>query len=288
MPTIFALGPVEFFGTEIPEQLMGLGGREAIAVHEFPGGTRTIQTFGAFPTPIQWRGVLTGSLALERSIQIDRLRVSGTTTQLTFGPFAWLGIVQSFIPEPRHEWLVPYKVVFQPEQDLSGAQTPPSASSAAEAAWNQQLNSLAALQQGALLPLPGILASPVGVLLIAATLAISTAAGGKVSGIAVASATAVLGAVTGVQLAASPLLLSTDATLSSPAEDVYVAAGVLGTLVTAGATQAKWSFTAINPNLFMLAAQYLGDASRWREIALLSGVSAPIPQGIFTMMIPAP
>ena len=292
MAVLFALGSVEFFGTEVPEQLLGLGGREAIAVHEFPGGTRTIQPFGAFPTPIRWNGILTGSLALERSVQIDRMRVSGQQVPLIYGPFYWLGYVQSFIPEPRHEWLVPYKLVFQPEVDLSGAKTPSTSTATPESAMSAQLNTLSALQQGTgagLWTLPSALSSPVGTLITDTTDGLAAATGGLVSGIAPADATTILSDVSTLQAAAKPLLESTAASTSSPAMDAYVAAGVIGTLVRTAATTAKWTISAVNPNLWMLAAQYLGDATRWQEIAALNGLTSPLQLGTYpNLMIPAP
>lgn len=292
MAVLFALGEVAFFGTEVPEQLLGLGGREAIAVHEFPGGTRTIQPFGAFPTPIRWNGILTGSLALERSVQIDRMRVSGQQVPLIYGPFYWLGYVQSFIPEPRHEWLVPYKLVFQPEVDLSGAKTPASPTATPERAMNAQLNRLSALQQGAavgLLPLPPILSDPIGILVTDATNGLASAVGGLVSGIITTAVNTILSDVSAVVNAAEGLLESAISAVASPAMDAYVAAGVIGTLVSTATTTAKWTISAINPNLWMLAAQYLGDATRWQEIASLNGLTSPLQLGTYpNLMIPSP
>lgn len=292
MAVLFSLGEVAFFGTEVPEQLLGLGGREAIAVHEFPGGTRTIQPFGAFPTPIRWNGILTGTLALPRSVQIDRMRVSGQQVPLIYGPFYWLGYVQSFIPEPRHEWLVPYKLVFQPEVDLSGAQTPPTPTASQETAMNAQLNTLEALQQGTgagLWDLPASLLPLVQTLITDTVAARAAAQGGLVSGISPTNVVTIKGDVKALQLSAQPLLESTNASTSSPALDAYVAAGVIGTLVSTSTTAVKWTISAVNPNLWLLAAQYLGDATRWQEIASLNGLTSPLQLGTYpSLVIPPP
>lgn len=40
-------------------------------------------------------------------------------------------------------------------------------------------------------------------------------------------------------------------------------------------------------NLFAVAAQYLGDATRWNEIAALNGMMDPYFSGIVSLRIPA-
>jgi LysM domain len=39
-------------------------------------------------------------------------------------------------------------------------------------------------------------------------------------------------------------------------------------------------------NLFRIAAQYLGDATRWEEIARLNGLSDPLVTGLLTIRLP--
>ena len=44
--------------------------------------------------------------------------------------------------------------------------------------------------------------------------------------------------------------------------------------------------TVVNPNLFKLAAKHLGDGLKWDRIAKINNLIDPLPQGIFTIIIP--
>jgi hypothetical protein len=46
------------------------------------------------------------------------------------------------------------------------------------------------------------------------------------------------------------------------------------------------SMTLAGADLFRLAAQYLGDAARWEEIAALNGLLDPVVTGVVTLRIP--
>lgn len=86
---------------------------------------------------------------------------------------------------------------------------------------------------------------------------------------------------------AQPLIAGTDATVASPALDTEMraaAAANLMTLPNPGGIQIR----AVNPNLFALAAQYLGNPALWQSIATASGITPPDPQptGSFLIIIP--
>lgn len=46
--------------------------------------------------------------------------------------------------------------------------------------------------------------------------------------------------------------------------------------------------TVAGGNLFILAAQYLGDATQWNRIAQLNGLYDPMVVGVVTLQIPPP
>jgi hypothetical protein len=46
------------------------------------------------------------------------------------------------------------------------------------------------------------------------------------------------------------------------------------------------SVTLAGADLFRLAAQYLGNAARWEEIAALNGLLDPVVTGVVTLKIP--
>ena len=45
--------------------------------------------------------------------------------------------------------------------------------------------------------------------------------------------------------------------------------------------------TVSGGNLFRLAAEYLGDATRWDELAILNDLSDPMLTGIKTLKVPS-
>lgn len=117
-----------FQAFEIPETFRELGGKQAHSLREYPGGLRTIRTLGFFPLPLQWSGYLTGPIAFARAAQLERKAVAANSVKLTYGPWSWLGIVVRFTARPRHQYLVPYEIMFEPTQDLSGIASNPSGS----------------------------------------------------------------------------------------------------------------------------------------------------------------
>jgi hypothetical protein len=138
-----------------------------------------------------------------------------------------------------------------------------------------------------LLPLPAGLVGPAEQLqtdLAAAMLD----AGGLVEQIPSADVAAINDDVIAVERAAVVLANNSDSTVASPALDAYfTAAAIAGIISEPKATPRK--MVMINPNLFMLAVQYLNDYARWQEIAAASGMNPPDPQpiGQFTVIIPA-
>ena len=123
-------------GVEIPQQLDSVGGDQMLAVHNFPGGIRTIQSLGAFPPDvIRWDGVFLGSNAWNRAYQLDRYRIDGKKIPLTFGKWKFEGKIQSFHVYIRHEWYCTYHLEFVPSKDVS---SPPAAVNTSKAV--QQLH----------------------------------------------------------------------------------------------------------------------------------------------------
>jgi len=90
-----------------------------------------------------------------------------------------------------------------------------------------------------------------------------------------------------VQTTAKPYVQSTDPTVSAPAAAVSVQAGTISNLVGTP-NNTKWTLRQVNPNLPAIAAQYLGSASRWSDIASLNGLTDPHPIGIYNLVIPTP
>lgn len=280
------LGSVIFSALEIPQKFGPLGGKQAIVRHEFPGGVITQANLGAFPQPLKWEGILTGATAFARVGQIDRMRVLGADVTLRYGPFAWIGKIGAFLPTVQQQWLIPYEITFEPSADISGNASTGAAPLSAELALSQQIGAVDDIEAGDDgLALPPTLAGP------SAGLDSAVAAGlqngdGTVAGIPPAYAAGIAAAVASVQASSAPLIAGTDATLASPAIDLSARAAAVGVVVASPKAAVRY-LTLINPNLFALAGQYLGDPTKWGDIAAASGLSDPQPVGLFTITVPA-
>jgi hypothetical protein len=279
-------GNVVFSSLEIPQEFGPLGGKQVVVRHEFPGGLITQDDLGAFPLPLAWSGILTGTGAMARAQQIDRMRAQGADVTLAYGPFAWLGKITMFEPKAKHQWLIPYHIAFDPAQDLSGVGVIPGAGQSAEqalATQGMELDDVVAGDDG--LALPDTLATPAAGLDSAVQQGLLNG-NGTVAGIQPADSAAISVAIAAVQAAAAPLIAGVDATQASPAADLAARAAAMGVIVASPRAPARY-LLLINPNLFSLAAQYLGDAGLWGDIAAASALSDPQPVGQFTITIPA-
>lgn len=270
---------------EVPETIGTMGGLQVLAEHDFPGGVRTHQVFGAFPDQIQWRAFLTGPQALNRAQAIDLIRVTGREVQLTWGPKAFLGRVVRFDPQPHHKFLIRYYVLFRPRVDISQA-SPQSGQITAEGLLSGQTSALAALQAGVPFALMTALTEPTSSLL--STVAGSLAqASGIVDAIGPANVALITSGASALVTAATPYFNDANPQNSYMARAVANRATAISGVVAAPALAAPRTIQIMNPNLPRLAAQYLGSASQWTTIAAANGLSDPLPIGTFTLTIPA-
>jgi hypothetical protein len=156
---ILSLGNVLFQGIEIPETLNPLGTKQVHAIHEFPGGLKTIRNLGAFPIAFHWSGILSGATAFARKVQLERMAATGQLVVFTYGQFSLRGEVVRFEAYPRHQFYVPYTIHFEPLEDLSGiTQSTSLANGTAlpspELQISTQQNALGAQQGGSATTLP--------------------------------------------------------------------------------------------------------------------------------------
>ena len=287
------LGNFQFDETEleVPETMGDLGGVQNVAQHDFPGGTRTHQSFGFFPEPIEWKARFTGPNASNRSEQVKRILVAGQEVQLSFGDRAWLGRLIKFSPAVRNQWLFDYELIFWPRQDISSGTPQPVGFSGASTLMS--LNALAiqsmidAADAGGLYAnIASIVGVPVTTLLAAVSVGLVNAQGNTFA-LQAADQLAIGSAASTVLTACAPLQLSASPTISSPASDLASYVAVLNTLATAS-QQPQWQVNVTNPNLAVLAAQYYGDCTLWKTIATYNGLADPQPIGNFEILIPPP
>jgi hypothetical protein len=320
-PTKFMLGPILFGGIEVPERLGSLGGTQVVAAHDFPGGFRSIQTYGAFADPIKWKGILSGSQALQRSYEIDRIRSSGARVPLIYGQNSWIGVVTSYKATPRFQWLVDYEISYLPQFDTGGAATPPTAPFSAENLLNDYIVTLqtygavvsgvsaelaAPLTFAAQVP-PQLLAPVLGVVnqaiatvlaipeeiqaeaaavVTAAQTALQNAVGGAIANILPADVINFTSAVAAWTTAAAVSLASLDPVIAGPTLMANALITGMSGLILEASSQNAFQVRLINPNLCLLAMQYYGDASQWDIIASENGLLDPFPLGLYDIIIP--
>lgn len=287
MAIALTIGTVTFEQFEIPSRFP-IAWKQSTAVNEFPGGTRTIYPLGSFPKPMKWQGWLTGANAFSRMATLARLDATGLEVELAYGPWAWLGVVTDFEADVEHQFKISYTIEFEPSVDLSGVGVVAPPAATAEQLLSGTLSALDAVEESASgLALPSTLTAPTA----AVDTAVSTGllqANGVVAAMTAASVAAIAAASASVVIAAAPLIAGIDATEASPAIDAAAYSIGVAAITAQPNGAGRQLQGVVNPNLFMLAAQYLGDAALWLSIATASGISPPdpLPTGIYTLTIP--
>ena len=282
----FSIGQVTLYDFEIPEEFGPLGGKQVIYRHEFPGGSISQRAFGNFPEPITWKGYLTGSDAMARQQQIDAMRAAGDDVTLSYGGYSFVGKITRFHAKAKHQFLIPYEIVFWPSKDLSGTGGQTLTNQSNDEILSNESSSFDGIVAGTDgLALPSALTTAAAAVQTALQSALLNG-DGTVAGILGADALAVQQAVQAFQILAAPYAESTDATQASPTIDAIAWATTIATTVSNVPTSVA-VLRLINPNLFSLAQQYYGDATQWPAIASASGIQPdPQPIGQFTITIP--
>jgi hypothetical protein len=74
---------VTFTGFSPPSR-MGAGGKQAMSVHQLPGGMRVIDTLGPDEDEIAWNGFFFQDNALSICLSLDAIRAAGAVVPLIF------------------------------------------------------------------------------------------------------------------------------------------------------------------------------------------------------------
>ena len=96
---------------------INFGGRQRLAVHRLPGGTRVIDALGRDDAQISFSGIFTGADATLRARSLDELRVAGSTLSLTWDVLFYTVVISDFHADYRNGWWIPYRVVCTVLQD---------------------------------------------------------------------------------------------------------------------------------------------------------------------------
>jgi LysM repeat protein len=106
------LGGVELHDFEKPDNL-ALGGKQALAVKEFPGGNVSIQDMGPTYRPITWTGMFIGSDAYDRMMSIGLMRTAGSPVILETEKFTMSVMIEEFLPDVKTLNRIPFSITLR-------------------------------------------------------------------------------------------------------------------------------------------------------------------------------
>jgi hypothetical protein len=102
------LGSITFRDFEV-EAGIDFGGRQRLAVHRLPNGTRIVDVLGPDPANIIFGGVFSGQDAVTRAQELDALRKSGAQVILSWNSFQYAVILSEFSADFQARNWVPYR-----------------------------------------------------------------------------------------------------------------------------------------------------------------------------------
>jgi len=103
------LGGVAFQDFEIPPEIAG-GLKQGNFVHQYPGGSRTVDTTGPEYDPVEWHGVFLDGTAQQRANALNTMAKNGQPVSLTFGAFNFQVIVEQFTWKFQRYYQIPYTI----------------------------------------------------------------------------------------------------------------------------------------------------------------------------------
>ena len=118
--TRITLGDFVFENLEIPA-FTNFGGEQRLVVHELVGGQRVIDAMGSSNADITWGGLMTGSDALSRALQLDAIRAAGKPVVFTLFNLRYYVLIANFDPKIQRYYQVEYTITLKVVQDYNQA-----------------------------------------------------------------------------------------------------------------------------------------------------------------------
>ncbi len=106
------LGSMELRPEEQPESIP-LGGEQALAIDEYPGGNVGIQNFGPKFRELSWSGWFEGKDAYERMIKLEEIRQQGKLVDFQTEKYTFKVVIKSFTPDHRKNDFIPFSISLQ-------------------------------------------------------------------------------------------------------------------------------------------------------------------------------
>lgn len=279
------LGSVTFQGREIPQIFGDLGGKQEIVVFDFPGGQRSAQYMGSFPSDKAWDGELFDSMGnvQSRAAELNLLWQSGKAITLACGQWNYLGMVEEFEIKQQQYNFIKYRCKFKVFQDnsQSGSASNPATP---DSTFGQSQNGLNSIANSPSSSLPPAVTQSVNNLnnSIGSNLQQS---GGTITSFTPTQTQDIQQQIGNIQNQLSPIISGSDPTASAAASAMNSNLANMSNALSP-ATVVTDSINVTNPNLFQIASQYYGDAGMWRLIAKANGMADdPQPTGTFTNLV---
>jgi hypothetical protein len=287
------LGNITFNDWEVPEEIPNLFGTNKLAVHDFPGGTRTVQNLGNFPFPeISWKGILwdgdkANPVAFDRATALNQLRKEQQPITLKWGQFNYQVVVKEFEITGKLKQMLEYRIALVPIMDQTSSSNgadPPLPETILQQAQNQLLQTTNSPASGAAIPLPlaqksNSINDQINTAMVAADQTLAD--------IPQTTITSLQNQILNLQVLLPGYINGTDFPLASAVSDMN---GALTTVFDALGNPNNIiirQVTAINPNLIALASEFYGDADLWPLIASANNLQDYLPLGSFTLVIPS-
>jgi hypothetical protein len=303
--TTVTLGDFEFADMEVPESIP-FGGAQALTVHKLIGGARVVDSMGPDDAPLEWRGWFRGENALARALYLDTLRKLGKPLTLTWSELRYTVVIQSFLPDFRRPYEIPYRISCEVVEDLTSPVNVIAPSSIDDVMADDMgtANSLGGLiGDGTLSSLLGGLDAAIqGVSsfanasssVINSVLAPIAAVQGRVSTLIASTGNSIQnvgtlgGVLPGTSAGISSSALATQVISFNTLPNLYSLQNVVGRM---GANLGSVSgssrpVTMSGGNLMDVASTAYGDASSWTGIAKANGLTDPVLVGTQTVAIP--
>jgi LysM repeat protein len=134
---VLSLGSVNFSVDDLPAEVK-LGGTQALAIRQYPGGGLDVQSMGAFDDVISWNATFTygGSAdssgiaailaptastdsAITRALKLNAVRVQGQPVTLKIGTMSQPVVISKFSFSYANDYYVPYSIELQPTSKMS-------------------------------------------------------------------------------------------------------------------------------------------------------------------------
>lgn len=288
---IFNQGPFEGPNGD-GDGLGDLGSKQKANVREFPGGIITAQLYGSYPKLIEWSGKLFHGNAFNRSMQLQKLADNGELVTFKYAQWNYDGFVEDYTAHVKGFNIVDYRIRFRPLQNNSTvagsgpgfASSDPFANTVSNAQTVMQRQSTAP-SSGALLPNP--VQSGTGFLNQSVNKALQ-ASGGSVSAMPPATLQGLVTQVSSLRSLLGPIITTGTPALSSAAADLDGTLSILETAFRAPLNPLITTISAVNPNLYELAARFYSDPAKYELIQNASGLLDPLPvtNGPITVKIP--